>query len=191
MALITEHCKLSPQTFGLAVRESIRKIYGYCANGLDVKVLCRFSEWFSVHMNNFRFHLNIPAHPSPLSRLQMQPIPTPSLGRPLYWTSPPRPARTYNLPLSSPSPSPFPADQFQRQTCWNTIRKSMVLSASPRKTKTGSSLTSAPSTCCGIASGVKFWLSYYDCVLKTLPQPFQEPSTSTMPDLTRTTHLQV
>jgi nuclear cap-binding protein subunit 1 len=55
MALITELCKLSPQTVGPAVGKSIRKIYGYCANGLDVEVLRRFSEWFSVHMSNFGF----------------------------------------------------------------------------------------------------------------------------------------
>jgi hypothetical protein len=55
MALITELCKLSPQTVGPAVGKSIRKIYGYCASGLDVEVLRRFSEWFSVHMSNFGF----------------------------------------------------------------------------------------------------------------------------------------
>lgn len=55
IALITELCKLSPQTVGPAVGKSIRKIYGYCANGLDVEVLRRFSEWFSVHMSNFGF----------------------------------------------------------------------------------------------------------------------------------------
>lgn len=54
-ALITELCKLSPQTVGPAVGKSIRKIYGYCANGLDVEVLYRFAEWFSVHMSNFGF----------------------------------------------------------------------------------------------------------------------------------------
>jgi hypothetical protein len=55
IALITELCKLSPQTVGPAVGKSIRKLYGYCANGLDVEILRRFSEWFSVHMSNFGF----------------------------------------------------------------------------------------------------------------------------------------
>jgi hypothetical protein len=55
VALITELCKASPQTVGPAVGKSIRKIYGYCANGLDVEVLRRFAEWFSVHMSNFGF----------------------------------------------------------------------------------------------------------------------------------------
>jgi len=55
IALITELCKLSPQTVGPAVGKSIRKLYGYCANGLDVEVLRHFSEWFSVHMSNFGF----------------------------------------------------------------------------------------------------------------------------------------
>jgi nuclear cap-binding protein subunit 1 len=55
MALITELCKLSPQTVGPAVGKSIRKIYSYCANGLDVEVLRRFAEWFSAHMSNFGF----------------------------------------------------------------------------------------------------------------------------------------
>jgi nuclear cap-binding protein subunit 1 len=55
IALITELCKLSPQTVGPSVGKSIRKLYGYCANGLDVEILRRFSEWFSVHMSNFGF----------------------------------------------------------------------------------------------------------------------------------------
>jgi len=55
VALITELCKLSPQTVGPAVGKSIRKLYGYCANGLDVEILRRFSEWFSAHMSNFGF----------------------------------------------------------------------------------------------------------------------------------------
>jgi hypothetical protein len=54
-ALITELCKLSPQTVGPAVGKSIRKLYGHCANGLDVEVVRRFAEWFSVHMSNFGF----------------------------------------------------------------------------------------------------------------------------------------
>ena len=45
-ALITELCKLSPQTVGPAVGKSIRKCYGYLTEGLDVEVGRRFAEWF-------------------------------------------------------------------------------------------------------------------------------------------------
>ena len=55
IALITELCKLSPQTVGPAVGKSIRKLYSYLADGLDVEVARRFAEWFSVHMSNFGF----------------------------------------------------------------------------------------------------------------------------------------
>ncbi|KAL4075617.1 MIF4G like-domain-containing protein [Scleroderma yunnanense] len=55
IALITELCKLSPSTVGPAVGKSIRKLYSALAEGLDVEVSRRFSEWFSVHMSNFGF----------------------------------------------------------------------------------------------------------------------------------------
>ncbi|KAF8529245.1 MIF4G like-domain-containing protein [Hysterangium stoloniferum] len=54
-ALITELCKLSPQTVGPAVGKSIRKIYNFLGDGLDVEIAQRFSEWFAVHMSNFNF----------------------------------------------------------------------------------------------------------------------------------------
>ncbi|KAI0034391.1 MIF4G like-domain-containing protein [Vararia minispora EC-137] len=54
-ALITELCKISPQTFGPAVGKSIRKCYMYLADGLDVDIARRFAEWFSIHMSNFNF----------------------------------------------------------------------------------------------------------------------------------------
>ncbi|KZV61795.1 hypothetical protein PENSPDRAFT_592329 [Peniophora sp. CONT] len=54
-ALITELCKLSPQTVGPAVGKSIRKCYSFLVEGLDVEVGRRFAEWFSVHMSNFNF----------------------------------------------------------------------------------------------------------------------------------------
>ncbi|KAI0052632.1 cap binding protein 80-PB [Auriscalpium vulgare] len=55
ITLITELCKLSPQTVGPAVGKSIRKLYSYLADGLDVEVGRRFAEWFAVHMSNFGF----------------------------------------------------------------------------------------------------------------------------------------
>lgn len=55
IALITELCKLSPPTVGPAVGKSIRKLYGFLGDGLDVEVGHRFADWFSVHMSNFNF----------------------------------------------------------------------------------------------------------------------------------------
>ena len=54
-SLITELCKLSPPTVGPAVGKSIRKIYTFLGDGLDVEIAQRFSEWFAVHMSNFNF----------------------------------------------------------------------------------------------------------------------------------------
>ena len=53
--LITELCKLSPQTVGPAVGKSIRKLYSELGNGLDVDAARRFVEWFATHMSNFGF----------------------------------------------------------------------------------------------------------------------------------------
>ena len=55
VALITELCKLSPSTVGPAVGKSIRKLYGFLADGLDVELACRFGDWFAIHMSNFNF----------------------------------------------------------------------------------------------------------------------------------------
>lgn len=55
MGVITELCKLSPQTVGPAVGKSIRRLYGYLADGLDVEIARRFAEWFAIHMSNFGF----------------------------------------------------------------------------------------------------------------------------------------
>lgn len=55
MGVITELCKLSPTTVGPAVGKSIRKLYGYLGDGLDVEAARRFAEWFSIHMSNFGF----------------------------------------------------------------------------------------------------------------------------------------
>ncbi|KAF8632011.1 hypothetical protein AX17_004954 [Amanita inopinata Kibby_2008] len=53
--LITELCKLSPSTVGPAVGKSIRKLYGFLSEGLDVDAARRFADWFAVHMSNFNF----------------------------------------------------------------------------------------------------------------------------------------
>ena len=55
VALITDLCKLSPQTIGPAVGKSIRRLYGLLADGLDVEVAKRLTDWFSVHLSNFNF----------------------------------------------------------------------------------------------------------------------------------------
>ncbi|KAF9004719.1 cap binding protein 80-PB [Cyathus striatus] len=55
IGLITELCKLSPSTVGPAVGKSIRKLYSFLSEGLDVEVARRFAEWFAVHMSNFGF----------------------------------------------------------------------------------------------------------------------------------------
>ncbi|KAF9076688.1 MIF4G like-domain-containing protein [Rhodocollybia butyracea] len=54
-SLITEVCKLSPSTIGPAVGKSIRKLYSSLADGLDVEIQRRFSDWFAIHMSNFNF----------------------------------------------------------------------------------------------------------------------------------------
>jgi len=55
IALITELCKLSPPTVGPAVGKSIRKLYNFLGDGLDVEIGHKFAEWFSAHMSNFNF----------------------------------------------------------------------------------------------------------------------------------------
>ncbi|EJU06060.1 hypothetical protein DACRYDRAFT_60601 [Dacryopinax primogenitus] len=54
-SLLTELCKLAPQTAGPAVGKSIRKLYSLLGDGLLPEVSRRFAEWFSVHMSNFNF----------------------------------------------------------------------------------------------------------------------------------------
>ncbi|KAF8264305.1 MIF4G like-domain-containing protein [Lactarius quietus] len=111
-ALITELCKLSPPTVGPAVGKSIRKLYAYCADGLDPEVLRRFAEWFSVHMSNFGFQW--------------------------VWKE-----WVPDLAL----PGHHPKRIFVHRALELEVR-----------------------------------LSYYDRVLKTLPQEFQEPLAGAMPD---------
>ncbi|THH13322.1 hypothetical protein EW146_g6881 [Bondarzewia mesenterica] len=112
ITLITELCKLSPQTVGPAVGKSIRRLYSYLADGLDVEVARRFAEWFSVHMSNFGFQW-----------VWKEWIP--------------------DLALTAQHPKRV----FVRRALEFEIR-----------------------------------LSYFDRVLKTLPEPFQDPSALAMPD---------
>ncbi|KAF8341647.1 armadillo-type protein [Cantharellus anzutake] len=55
-ALVTDLCKLSPQTVGPAVGKSFRKLYAFLGNGLDVEISRRYCEWFAMHMSNFGFN---------------------------------------------------------------------------------------------------------------------------------------
>ncbi|KZT62167.1 hypothetical protein CALCODRAFT_479362 [Calocera cornea HHB12733] len=54
-SLLTELCKLAPQTAGPAVGKSIRKLYNLLGDGLLPEVARRFAEWFAIHMSNFNF----------------------------------------------------------------------------------------------------------------------------------------
>nr|XP_018264090.1 uncharacterized protein I303_03968 [Kwoniella dejecticola CBS 10117]OBR86248.1 hypothetical protein I303_03968 [Kwoniella dejecticola CBS 10117] len=55
-SVITELCKLSPNTIAPPVGRAVRKIFGYLGDdGLDVEVTRRVAEWFSVHLSNFGF----------------------------------------------------------------------------------------------------------------------------------------
>ncbi|KAI0069247.1 cap binding protein 80-PB [Artomyces pyxidatus] len=112
IALITELCKLSPQTVGPAVGKSIRKLYSYLGDGLDVEIGRRFAEWFSVHMSNFGFQW-----------VWKEWVPDIAL------------------------PVRHPKRVFIQRALELEIR-----------------------------------LSYFDRILKTLPEPFQEPSAQAMPD---------
>ncbi|KZT12669.1 uncharacterized protein LAESUDRAFT_733291 [Laetiporus sulphureus 93-53] len=112
IALITELCKLSPQTVGPVVGKSIRKLYSLLADGLDVEAAHRFAEWFAVHMSNFGFQW-----------VWREWIPDMSLS------------------------SRHPKRKFMRRAVEFEIR-----------------------------------LSYYDRILKTLPEPMQAPDAQVMPD---------
>jgi hypothetical protein len=73
-------------------------------------------------------NLNIPTNPSPLSRswstsFKCCPSPSSCWRAPSTGASPPRPARTYDLPLSSPSPTFLPSVyRFWKRSRQNTIR---------------------------------------------------------------------
>ncbi|WWC85240.1 uncharacterized protein L201_000102 [Kwoniella dendrophila CBS 6074] len=55
-SVITELCKLSPNTVAPPVGRAVRKIFSYLGtDGLDVEITRRVAEWFSVHLSNFGF----------------------------------------------------------------------------------------------------------------------------------------
>lgn len=55
-SVIAELCKLSPNTVAPPVGRSVRKLYTMLGtDGLDVEVIRRIAEWFSVHLSNFGF----------------------------------------------------------------------------------------------------------------------------------------
>lgn len=55
-SVIAELCKLSPNTVAPPVGRSVRKLYGMLGtDGLDIEVIRRIAEWFSVHLSNFGF----------------------------------------------------------------------------------------------------------------------------------------
>ncbi|WVN89018.1 uncharacterized protein L203_104234 [Cryptococcus depauperatus CBS 7841] len=55
-SVITELCKVSPNTVAPPVGRSMRKIFSMLgSDGLDVEIVRRLSEWFSVHLSNFGF----------------------------------------------------------------------------------------------------------------------------------------
>lgn len=55
-SVITELCKLSPNTVAPPVGRAVRKIFTLLgSDGLDVEVARRVAEWFSIHLSNFGF----------------------------------------------------------------------------------------------------------------------------------------
>ncbi|WVF72372.1 hypothetical protein IAT40_007187 [Kwoniella sp. CBS 6097] len=55
-SVITELCKLSPNTVAPPVGRAVRKIFSLLGGeGLDVEVSRRVAEWFSAHLSNFGF----------------------------------------------------------------------------------------------------------------------------------------
>ena len=55
-SVITELCKLSPNTVAPPVGRAVRKLFSMLGSvGLDVEVVRRASEWFAVHLSNFGF----------------------------------------------------------------------------------------------------------------------------------------
>lgn len=55
-SVITELCKMSPNTMAPPVGRAVRKLYGMLgSDGLDAEVARRASEWFAIHLSNFGF----------------------------------------------------------------------------------------------------------------------------------------
>jgi nuclear cap-binding protein subunit 1 len=55
-AVITELCKLSPNTVAPPVGRAVRKLFTLLGtDGLDNEISRRAAEWFAVHLSNFGF----------------------------------------------------------------------------------------------------------------------------------------
>jgi nuclear cap-binding protein subunit 1 len=55
-SVITELCKLSPNTVAPPVGRAVRKLFTMLgAEGLDSEIARRAAEWFAVHLSNFGF----------------------------------------------------------------------------------------------------------------------------------------
>jgi nuclear cap-binding protein subunit 1 len=55
-SVITELCKMSPNTVAPPVGRAVRRIFSMLgAEGLDVEVSRRISDWFATHLSNFGF----------------------------------------------------------------------------------------------------------------------------------------
>ena len=55
-SVITELCKISPNTVAPPVGRAVRKLYGLLGeDSLDVEIARRLGEWFAVHLSNFGF----------------------------------------------------------------------------------------------------------------------------------------
>jgi nuclear cap-binding protein subunit 1 len=55
-SVITELCKLSPNTIAPPVGRAVRKIFTFMGEpGLDIEIARRTAEWFAMHLSNFGF----------------------------------------------------------------------------------------------------------------------------------------
>ena len=55
-SVITELCKLSPNTVAPPVGRAVRKLFGMLGkDGLDVEIVRRIAMWFATHLSNFGF----------------------------------------------------------------------------------------------------------------------------------------
>ena len=104
----------------VAIEGRYRSLYPHGVPILTTFLRANFSRSFR--------NLNIPTHPSPFSgswstSFKCCPAPPRRRRAPSTGASPPRPARTNDLPLSSPSPAFLPSiHRFRKRTCQNTIR---------------------------------------------------------------------
>ncbi|TIB97269.1 hypothetical protein E3Q18_02684 [Wallemia mellicola] len=55
-SLMTELCKREPKRVAPALGRSIRKLYTFIGEGLDIEIIFRLSEWFATHLSNFGFN---------------------------------------------------------------------------------------------------------------------------------------